>query len=329
MMERLLTGEAPLAGCLTGRLQVRPFDFRAAARLLDIVDPIEALTAYGILGGVPLYLSFFRPDLSTRANILQEIATPTARLYVEPAAVFAAPTPPTTPRKRSRPPGDCTWGPSLVGYDPRNGPLSRATRTRPGAADRRSGTGRTRAADDRAARLARLPYAVPPDRQLLPLLVSVIEPNQGALEFGAAERVVDGIMAGLSDYMGLPFEALCRDWVRPGRRAAAAERGDARRSRRRQVGTWWNPTHEVDVVGLDAQRQVAVAGECKWRNQGFTWGDLQTYLAHVQALALEAPVRPDALHLLFSKAGFDQRVATWAAGTRARLLGPADLLAPF
>ena len=42
-----------------------------------------------------------------------------------------------------------------------------------------------------------------------------------------------------------------------------------------------------------------------------------------------APLRPDALHLLFSKAGFDPRVVEWAGGARARLLTPADLLAPF
>jgi hypothetical protein len=80
---------------------------------------------------------------------------------------------------------------------------------------------------------------------------------------------------------------------------------------------------------LDAERHVAATGECKWRNQGFRWADLQTYLEHVQALARIAPLRPDALHLLFSKEGFDSRVAEWAAGTRARLLTPADLLAPF
>lgn len=59
MMERLLTGDAPLAGCLTRRLHVRPFDFRAAAHLLGVTDPITALTSYGILGGVPL--SYFLP----------------------------------------------------------------------------------------------------------------------------------------------------------------------------------------------------------------------------------------------------------------------------
>lgn len=80
MMERPLTGEAPLAGCLTGRLPVRPFDFRAAARLLGFASPTDALAAYGILGGVPLYLTFFRPERSLGEKILRAIASPTAWL---------------------------------------------------------------------------------------------------------------------------------------------------------------------------------------------------------------------------------------------------------
>ena len=324
MMERLLTGEAPLAGCLTGRLQVQPFDFRAAARLLGIADPMEALTAYGILGGVPLYLAFFQPNRTTRANILQAIATPTARLYVEPAAVFAA----------SHAAYDATQALGVLRAIARGGhrwsDIIRATSLsaaqlgrvlEPLIGDMGLVARVLPVTEQRASRTYHTQYHLTDN--FFRFWFQFIEPHQGALEFGAAERVVDGIMAGLPDYMGLPFETLCRDWVR------LASAADALPERVGAVGTWWNPDHEVDVVGLDAQRHVAVAGECKWRNQGFTWGDLQTYLAHVQALALDTPIRPDALHLLFSKAGFDERVRAWAAGTRARLLGPEDLLAPF
>jgi len=130
-------------------------------------------------------------------------------------------------------------------------------------------------------------------------------------------------MAALPEFLGLPFEAMCREWV--GLASAAGKFPE----RVAAVGSWWNANHQLDVVGLDASRQVAVTGECKWRNQGFTWSDLQTYLGHLAALGTTQTVRPDVYHLLFSKAGFDERVQAWAAGTRARLLSPADLLAPF
>jgi len=324
MMERLLTGDAPLAGCLTGRLHVRPFDFRAAAHLLGVTDPITALTSYGILGGVPLYLTFFRADQDLHENILRAIASSTARLYIEPTAVFAA-------------------YHASYNADQALGVLHAIARGKHQWSDIIDSTRLT------AAQLTRVMAPLIGDLGLIERVLPVterhasrayhtqyhltdnffrfwfrfIEPDQGHIEFGDAERVVDGILVSLSDYMGLPFEAMCREWVRLASAAGVlAERVGA-------VGTWWSANDEVDVVGLDARRHVALTGECKWRNEGFTWNDLQTYLGHVQALATATTILPDAYHLLFSKTGFDARVQRWAAGTRARLLEPHDLLAPF
>jgi uncharacterized protein len=148
-----------------------------------------------------------------------------------------------------------------------------------------------------------------------------VEPNQGHLEFGDAERVVDGITAALSDYMGPVFEAICRDWVRM---ASAARALPVRVGR---VGAWWNPDHDVDVVGLDEQRQVALTGECKWTNLPFGSAELRAHLGHVAAI--DAPVRPDLVHVLFCKSGFTEDVRRWATQNGALLLSPDDLLAPF
>ncbi len=324
MMERLLTGEAPLAGCLTGRLPVRPFDFRAAAQLLGFTDPVDALTAYGILGGIPLYLTFFHPDRAIGENVLRVIAAPTARLYVEPAAVFAAhhvsyDSSQALGILRAIAQGKHRWSDIAAAaglsaaqlgrvMEPLIGDLGLVERVLP-------------VTERRESRAYHVQYHLTDN--FFRFWFRFIEPNQGAIEFGDARGVVEGILAQLPNYLGLPFESLCRDWVRLASAAGALP------ARLGAVGTWWNPDHDLDVVGLDAERQVAVTGECKWRNQGFRWGDLQTYLGHVQALARAAPVRPDALHLLFSKQGFDARVREWAAGTRARLLTPADLLAPL
>ena len=147
MMEGLLTGAAPLAGCITGRLPVRPLDFRAAADLVGYADPVTALAAYGILGGVPLYLTFFQPARSLRDNILNAIVSPSSRLYVEPQAVFAAAGPsglrsaqrPGRIRHRSRPA-------ALVGHRRSGRGDDLVAQSRHGTADRRPGPGRARPA---------------------------------------------------------------------------------------------------------------------------------------------------------------------------------------
>jgi AAA+ ATPase superfamily predicted ATPase len=324
MMEHLLTGEAPLAGCVTGRLVVRPFRLRSSAEMLRFTDPIDTLTAYGIVGGVPLYLSFLQSERSIRENLLDAILSPTSRLYVEPQAVFAAH-------------HEAYNAPQALGV------LRAIARGRHRWSEIAESSGLV------STQLVRIMSPLVGDLGLVERVLPVterhetrtywpqyhltdnffrfwfrfVEPAQGAIEFGDVEAVADGILAALPEYLGLPFEAVCRDWV------GLASAAGALPERVAAVGSWWNANHQIDVVGLDANRAVAVTGECKWRNQGFTWNDLQTYLGHVNALSTVQPVRPDAVHLLFSKAGFDERVQAWAASTRARLVTPADLLAPL
>lgn len=324
MMEQLLTGQAPLAGCVTGRLVVRPFRLRAAADLLQFADPIDALTTYGMLGGIPLYLSFFQPDRSIRANLLDAVLSPTSRLYVEPHAVFAAHhqafnAPQVLGVLRAIAGGRHRWSEiaergglasAQLGrvMEPLIGDLGLVERVLP--------------VTERHETRTYWPQYHLTDN-FFRFWFRFVEPNQGAIEFGDAEAVADHVMAALPEYLGLPFEAMCREWV------GLASAAGALPERLAAVGSWWNANHQLDVVALDAARQIAVAGECKWRNQGFSWGDLQTYLGHVAALGTSHPVRPDLLHLLFSKAGFDERVRAWAANNHARLLTPADLPAPL
>lgn len=322
MMERLLTGAAPLAGCVTGRLPVRPFDFREAAEVLSFADPADTLAAYGILGGVPLYLSLFEPHRSLRDNVARHIASPSARLYVEPEAVFAADHSSYDRAQamavlRTMASGEPHWSKIQqksgvpVGSLPRlmevlTGDLGLVQRLLPITESRESRTYRTR-------------YVLTDN--FFRFWFRFIEPNRGTIEFGGGERLADSIVASLPDYLGPPFEAVCRDWVRlalaQGVLAAPAVR----------VGTWWAANEEVDVVGLDAAGRVALAGECKWRNAPFDWAALEAYLAHLRALG--DLVRPDVLHVLFSKSGFTDRVLAWAGEHAARTLAPADLLAAF
>ncbi|MHB0877707.1 MAG: ATP-binding protein [Anaerolineae bacterium] len=317
MMESLLTGPAPLAGCVTGRVPVRPLDFRAAHSLVGFADAADALTAYGILGGVPLYLLFFRQDLSIRENILQAIASPSARLYVEPQALFAD-------AHRSFEAGQAltalraiAWGrhrwseiadatglnaSSLTRVmDPLMGDLALVERVLPVTEGRESRTYHTQ-------------YRLTDN--FLRFWFRFIEPNQGQIEFGSAAAVVDGIMARLPEFMGPAFESMARQWTR----LAGADL-PVPPSR---VGSWWVADHQLDVVGLDQDGQAVVTGEAKWHNRPFSGDDLRQYLEHAHALG--ARLRPDVTHLLFSKSGFAGTVTQWAAETRARLLTPETML---
>lgn len=322
MMERLLTGEAPLAGCVTRRIRVNPLDFRSAAELLAFQDPVDALTAYGILGGVPLYLAYFRPSLTIKENILEAIATASARLYVEPQAVFASHhlsfnTEQAIAVLRAIAQRNHRWADIAKATGISTNNLDRVMNPLIGD------MGLVQRLLPVTEKDAKKPYYTQYrlTDNFFQFWFRFIEPNQGYIEFGDSERVTDMIVSDLSDYMGPPFEAMCRDWVRM---ASGAGGLPVRVGR---VGTWWISDHELDVVGLDENEKVALVGEAKWRNQRFDWEDLTRYLSHSQALG--SLLVPNAQHILFSKSGFEQKVQWWAEGNSAILLTPADMLAPF
>ncbi len=318
MMESLLTGAAPLAGCLTGRVPVRPLDFRAANDMLRFSEPEDALTAYGILGGVPLYLTFFSPQRSISENILESIASPWARLYVEPQALFAdthrlfeAAEALAVLRAIAR--GKHRWSEIADAAGIRAASLGRIVDFLRG--DMALVERVLPVTETRESRTYYTQYRL--SDNFLRFWFRFIEPNQGQIEFGNAEGVVAAVMAQLSDYMGPSFEAMCRDWVR-----LAMSESVPRLTR---VGSWWTADHELDVVGTDERGQVALTGEAKWQANPMSWAQLQRYLQHVYALG--PLLRPDARHVLFARRGFEERVRGWAEGCRALLLTPADMLA--
>ena len=322
MMEKLMGGDAPLAGCLTGRVRVPPFDFRDAAEMLGFADPVDALTAYGILGGVPLYLSYFRPNVSLRENVLAAIVSPTSRLYVEPQAVFAAHHESYSREQamtvlRAIAAGNHTWSDVEAASKVTGTSLSNVLGR---LVDDLALVERVLPVTEKAqTRQYRTRYRLTDN--FFRFWFAFVEPNQGAIDFGGAPAVVDGALARMSEYMGSAFEGICRQWT--GRASAAG----ALPHRLTRVGSWWTGDHDVDVVGLGDDGRVALTAECKWTTSPFGNRELETYLEHVRAMG--GLVRPDAVHALFSKSGFTEQVHGWAAGTRTVLRTPAELLAPF
>ncbi len=321
-MEKLLTGPAPLAGCMTGRLQVHPFDLPSAADLLGFADPVDSLTAYGILGGVPLYLSYFLPDLSISDNILEAIASPTARMYVEPAALFASHHVAFNAQQalavlRAIANRHYRW--SEIGeaagiranlervMEPLMGDMGLVRRVLPV----------TEEAKEKPGKGYYVQYHLTDN--YLRFYFRYIEPNQGLIEFGAGNQVVDAIMADLPSFLGPVYEEMCRDWTR------AATAAGILPVRPNRIGSWWIADHELDVVGLDSRGKAILTGEAKWHNtQEFDWDDLTKYLGHVQALG--DLLSPGAHHLLFSKSGYADGVKRWAEANSATMVSPADML---
>ncbi len=84
MVNDIMGYESPLYGRKTSSMEVQPFDYLDSARFFPDYSYEEKLTAYGILGGVPLYLNAFSPKQCIKDNIEKEILANGAFLNDEP-----------------------------------------------------------------------------------------------------------------------------------------------------------------------------------------------------------------------------------------------------
>lgn len=75
MVNEVLGYSSPLYGRRTFSMEVLPFDYYTASQFFPNFSEEDRLLAYGILGGIPLYLSMFDSNISIKENIKKNILT--------------------------------------------------------------------------------------------------------------------------------------------------------------------------------------------------------------------------------------------------------------
>jgi len=310
MEHQVLGHKSPLYGRRTAQLKIHPFAFAEAALYFPRLAPEELAVLYGVTGGVPLYLSLMREELSIEENIRQTFLRPAGYLYEEPA--------------------------NLLKQEVREVALYNAIIKAIATGASRNNEIATKVGIESSACTAYLknlaelglvqretPIAAQSTRKTIYSLADsmfrfwyrFIPDNVALINNGMTDRAYSRIEPHIPAFMGRVFEEICKQhlWHLNKANELPLQFTD--------IGRWWgnDPVQrteaEIDLLAYEDE-QSALFAECKWSNEPVGAAVLESLIQRGQLFRY-----PRKYFYLFSKVGF-----TKGCRERATELGTVRLV---
>ncbi|MCD7981206.1 MAG: ATP-binding protein [Clostridiales bacterium] len=317
MVNSIMGYESPLYGRMTSSMEVLPFDYLDSAKFFPGYSIEEKLTAYGILGGIPRYLNAFSPNRSIQENLEREILKNGSFLNDEPMNVL---------RMELREPGVYN---SILEVIARGS--NKVTEIADNIHEEKSKCSKY-LMTLQAIRLIekKTPCGEPETgKKTIYTLTDhffrfwyrYVFSNKSYYDLLGPAEAAKEIMSELSDFMGLAFEDICRQYL-------------IRQARLRKlpfvpaaIGKWWgnNPAiraqDDIDLLALNRKKTEGIFCECKYTNRPMPMEEYEDL-----TIAAKAFPKDMKKHLMFiSRRGFTAPVQKRAAKEGAVLLTTEDL----
>jgi uncharacterized protein len=255
VMRAMQEEREPLYGRIDLSLAIHPFAPHESAMLLGGLSPADRALVWGIMGGVPLYLTWWDQESGLRSNLERLVCTPGGKLLDEGRLVLAT-------EGEMGDLGQRVLRAIAAGRTKHN-EIEQAVGAEPARTLQRlielRLVERVVPVTTRRSRTRRRSYRIADN--FLAFWLSIVEPYSTEIERGLGKTILGPLTERLDDHMGERWEEAFRAHLRR-LAASGALAPDIVR-----IGAFWSehPPVEIDAVAVAGRREEAVlAGEAKW-----------------------------------------------------------------
>lgn len=317
MINDIMGYESPLYGRTTSSLEVQPFDYYDSAKFFPNYSIQDKLIAYGVLGGIPRYLNAFAAERSIQENIETAILMNGAFLNDEPLMLLK-----TELREPNvynsileaiaRGCNKVTEIADCVHEDKSKCSKYITTLLAIKLVEKRVPCGEPEGCKKTVYTLADNFYR---------FWYHYIFSNKSYYELLGTSDAAKEIIDDISDFMGLAFEDICKQYLIRQAKLRKLPFVPAK------IGKWWgnNPAikaqDDVDLLALNKKRTEGIFCECKFTNRPMPMEEYDDLVTATKAF----PETMKKYLMFISRSGFTAPVQRRAEEEGTVLLGIEDL----
>jgi uncharacterized protein len=304
MQRQVLSYQAALYGRATAHLKLPPLPYGVTREFFPNYSAAERVTIYATFGGVPTYWERLDPSLSVLENIREQLLTPSSFMQEEPLWLLQ----------------DFVTDPNnYVGImqaiargDRTNARIGSRTGLPKGHVSRYLSIMRDTGFVERVIPITDQPssrksryYVTDP---YLRFYYHFLSAHKTQLAIGGQQEAFENIRENLPAFLEFnTWQELCHEWL-----LRASVNGDLPFSIL-EVGSAWNGSISVDVVGLNREKREIILGTCLWRDTPADVGDMQELVGKTSAI-VPAKGKWSVAYVGFASSGWTKSAHSYAEG---------------
>lgn len=315
MENQVLGKESPLYGRRTAQLKIQPLDYRETAVFHPELSNEDNALIYGITGGIPHYINKLDVRESVDEALLENLFDRSGYLYEEPANLL---------KQELREPAIY------------NAIIKAIAEGASRLNDIKTKVGEENAVVSKYLKTLielgivkkEIPVSERPGKKTIYLLADnffrfwyrFVLGNASAIDSGRiAKTYPHAVKQYFTDYMGLIFERMCRDYL-----LAYAENLPIELN---EVGQWWGTDSktkkqvQIDIVGTPVQGKEYMIGSCKYRNERIGLDEFERLRDYASVFGKGSNYH----YYIFSKGGFTEGLLRAQERGEVRLLTLDDI----